>query len=139
MSNTIQGKCHCGNLSFELSTQIQLDEIQARACDCSFCRLHATKNWSDPNGKVTIRIDDDKRLHKYRFGLGTADFYVCQNCGAYLGAVFSDIDGTWSTVNLRLTELVVEEQAASYGSENASGRIARRKRVWTPTNVVAGS
>lgn len=136
-TSTIEGSCHCGNLSFELSTQIPVANILARACDCSFCRLHAARNWSDPDGQVTIRIGSERNLQKYLFGFRTADFYICRVCGAYLGAVLSDSDKLWSTINLRLTELNVSEKTASFGLEDTSGRVARRKRVWTPTIIVS--
>ncbi len=136
MTHSIRGKCHCGNLSFELSTDFLLAEIQARTCDCSFCRLHGAKNWSDPNGKAIIRINNGSQLQKYCFGLMTADFYICMVCGAYLGAILSDTDGIWSTVNLRLSEFTVTEQVASYGSEDVSSRVRRRKRMWTPTTIL---
>lgn len=133
----IYGVCHCKNLSFELSTEIDPNTIQARACDCSFCRLHGAMTWSDPQGKATIRIGNEQQLQKYRFALGTADFYICRVCGTYLGAVLSDEDGAWSTVNLRLTGLPLRnEQTVNYASEDVSGRIARRKRAWTPTTLI---
>ena len=136
MTRAIVGACHCGNLSYELVTAAE--PVEARACDCSFCRIHAAINWSDPNGSLTIRIADERDLQKYRFGLGTADFFICRTCGAYLGAVLADLDGAWSTVNLRLSALVVGARAASYGDESSAERIARRKRVWTPTRVEIG-
>jgi hypothetical protein len=137
--HTLSGECHCGNLSFSLSTRIAPKDIRARACDCRFCRMHAARNWSDPDGSAVIRVGDERQLHKYRFALGTADFYICRICGAYLGAVLADDEGTWSTVNLRLNELSVDENSASYGAEDSPGRIARRKRVWTPTVIVTGA
>lgn len=132
------GTCHCGNLSFELCTRTPTEEIRARACDCSFCRIHAAKNWSDPNGTVVIRVRDEQHLQKYRFGLRTADFYICTICGAYLGAVLNGDGGPWATVNLRLTGLTVPADLASYGAEDANDRIARRRRVWTPTRIMHG-
>lgn len=138
MDHTINGACHCRNLSFELSTRTPVQDIRARACDCSFCRIHAAKNWSDPEGSVTIRIADERNWQKYRFALQTADFYICRVCGAYLGAILADDEGTWSTVNLRLSALAVGEENASYGAEDTIDRIQRRKRVWTPTTIIAG-
>jgi hypothetical protein len=139
MLHKLLGKCHCHNLSFELSTRTPVTEIEARACDCRFCRIHAARNWSDPDGEVIIRIGDVKLTQEYRFGLHTADFLICRACGAYLGAVLSDKGGKWSTINLRLTDLGVGEMTASYGCETASDRIARRKRVWTPTKIIRGA
>ena len=136
----IQGQCHCGNISFELSTEVVESGISPRACDCSFCRIHGAKNWSDPNGKATIRIRDEQFLERYLFALKTAEFFICRTCGAYIGAVLSDRDQMWSTLNLRLTPLhFLAESAVSYGAEQADDRVARRKDVWTPTVVVAAN
>jgi len=33
----IAGRCHCGNISFELEAR---SEVTARACDCTFCVKH---------------------------------------------------------------------------------------------------
>lgn len=134
---TILGTCHCGNLSYELTTRTPPGEIRARACDCRFCRVHGALNWSDPDGSVVIRIAHEQNLQRYRFALRTADFYVCRTCGAYLGAVLTDDEDAWSTVNLRLSELSVEQETASYGTEDTTQRIERRKRVWTPTTIAS--
>lgn len=136
---TIYGVCHCRNLSYELSTRTPPAAIRARACDCRFCRIHAAQNWSDPDGTVVIRVTDERSLQRYRFALRTADFYICGVCGAYLAAVLADEDGTWSTVNLRLSELRPSEETASYGAEDTLGRIRRRKRLWTPTRILIGA
>ncbi|MGI9301753.1 MAG: hypothetical protein ACR2RB_03465 [Gammaproteobacteria bacterium] len=137
MKHTITGQCHCGNVSFELSTSVPVSGIEARACDCSFCRVHGAQNWTDANGSATIRVKDSNQLQRYLFALRTAEFLICTTCGAYAGAVFSDSEGTWSTVNLRLTGLSgITERTASFGGEQTSERIARRKRLWTPTKLV---
>ena len=136
MSTTIQGACHCGNLSFELRTEQKAEDIVARACDCGFCRMHATRNWSDPAGEARICVGSPADLSRYTFGHGAIEFLVCRQCGGYAGAVLRDAEGTWSTLNLRLTAYRdVPEQAASYGAQSAEERTARRKRIWTPTVV----
>lgn len=138
-TNRIAGACHCGNLSFELTTRTAPDDIVARSCECSFCHKHGATYWADPEGSTTIRIADERHLQKYRFGLRTADFYICRVCGTCLGAVISGEDGTWSVVNLRLTELVVQHvQLVGFGDEERSRLVARRKRSWTPTTALVG-
>jgi hypothetical protein len=132
----IHGRCHCGNLSYELVTQLSEAGIKARAFDCRFCRIHAARNRSDPNGDATIEVKDQQQLQRYLFALATAEFLICRVCGAYLGAVLFADDGTWSTVNLRLSDLSdVAEESASFGSEGEAERISRRKMVWTPTRL----
>lgn len=136
MPHTITGACHCNNLSFELTSSIAPEDIRARACDCRFCRIHGARNWSDPKGSAIIRIADPGQLQKYRFALRTADFYVCRVCGAYLGAVLTEKRQCVSTVNLRLTKSNAEDEPASYGAEDITGRVDRRLKVWTPTVVI---
>jgi hypothetical protein len=134
-AQTLHGSCHCGNITFELTTSIDTSEIQARACGCDFCRMHGARNWSDPAGEARLDVKDPARLQRYLFGLKTADFYVCMTCGAYAGAVLEADDGCWSTVNLRLTSLDVDEGPTDFSAEDTAGRIARRRQVWTPTTV----
>jgi len=99
--------------------------------------MHAAKHWSDPEGLVTIFVAQERRLQKYRFALRTADFYICRVCGAYLGAAFSVDQSTWSTLNLQLTELLVDGRAWNFdAAEGKRGRVARHRRVWTPTMIV---
>jgi len=93
-------------------------------------QIHGAKNWSDPNGKVTIRIRNERFLQKHLFALKTAEFYICRVCGTYIGTVLSDRDGLWSTVNLRLTPLHgLPESPASYGAKQVDERISWQKRV----------
>lgn len=134
---TIQGRCHCGNISFELETALGDEDVRPRSCDCSFCSMHGAKTWSDPEGHATIRVADARALARYRFGLEVTDFLVCRTCGAYAGAVTLADDGTWATLNLRLTRFRdVDASGAHYGGESADERNARRRRMWTPTAIV---
>ena len=132
----IKGRCHCGNLSFAIETECPAAQVAPRACQCSFCRMHGARTWSDAHGTATLNVADDQQLQIYRFGLETADMWVCRICGAYAGAVLTDGGSAWSTLNLRLTELVGRDAApVSYDDESVAERIARRKVNWTPTSV----
>ncbi len=132
----IRGACHCGNIHFELDTATAIEDIVARACDCGFCRMHATKNWSDPRGQARLEVKNSAKLNRYQFGLKAIDFYICTDCGAYAGAILADDDGTWATLNLRLTDLTdIAVGAAHYAEQSGPEKVARRKRVWTPATV----
>lgn len=139
----IEGRCHCGRTGFELFTRQADEAIQPRACQCGFCRQHAARCWSDPEGRAHLLVTDPTALQHYRFGLNTADFLLCRHCGGYLGAMIPEAvsDGQTEpariTLNLRLTELRERPaQAADYEGETAEQRMARRRRGWTP--LVAG-
>src|SRR4029077_2060580 len=73
---------------------------QIRACQCRFCRRHAARTTSDPAGRVSFRIREEAALARYRFGLRTADFLVCRNCGVYVGAVLTSSRGQFATLNI---------------------------------------
>ena len=136
VSHKILGSCHCGNVSYEIATEVKASDLTARSCDCSFCRMHSATTWSDPQGSATIRIKDPASLQKYQFSLRTAEFFICRVCEAYIGAVLIEGDTMWSTLNLGLSDLALKAKPVSYGSEDASNRISRRRGAWTPTTVV---
>ena len=130
------GDCHCGNLSYVFEASAGLDVLGLRACQCSFCRAHGARNTSDPNGAMRVAVRDKAKLHCYRFGLKTADFLLCRECGCYIGALLSEGGRSWFTVNANTFR---ERPPADFpilpnvfDSEDTHGRIARRKAKWTP-------
>ncbi len=130
---TVHGECHCGNLSFEFECGLASDEIQLRACDCSFCRRYQTKCFSHPEATAVIRVRDESKLQRYRFGLRTTDFLICQVCGAYIGAVYSEGDKHWATLNFMLSDWKDRPAVSvNYDGQQAEERIERRKQLFTP-------
>src|SRR3954469_18888144 len=77
------GGCHCGNLRLRLHLSAPPEAVCVRACQCSFCRSHATRTTSDPNGAVEVWAEDWSLVQPYRFGTGTAEFLICCRCGVY--------------------------------------------------------
>lgn len=134
----LAGRCHCGKLEVEFDTEMSVDELPLRADQCSFCRKHRARTTSDPNGRVRISAHGSK-LPRYRFGLKTADFLVCDHCGIYIAAVISTDNSSYATLNVnaldRASEFVRAELPVSYDSENVSERIERRIRNWTPAEI----
>src|SRR6516165_3729053 len=124
------GGCHCGNLRLTLSLTAAPAEVRLRACGCSFCRGHAMRTCSDPNGSVEIGAADWSLVECYRFGTGTADFLVCRRCGIYIGAVCETPSGTRAVINTNC----LESRAAftrppipiDHDSEALGDRLARR-------------
>ncbi|HUJ28576.1 MAG TPA: hypothetical protein VLW85_21285 [Myxococcales bacterium] len=132
---TLTGRCHCGNLSFELQTD--LAEPPLRECQCSFCRMHASVSVSDPAGHLKFEVVDESLLSRYRFGLATADFLVCARCGAYAGALMTEGAQSWGIANARLLSRSLPQaaQAVSYEGETAAARIERRRQRWTRAEI----
>lgn len=134
------GRCHCGNLELVLSSRRAPRDWPLRLCQCGFCRAHAALATSDPAGALAVRARDPGAVLHYRFGLATADFLVCRDCGVYVAAV-AEIDGArYATVNVNVfdvrAECVRPPTATDYEGENVDERLARRRRGWTPVTAM---
>ena len=131
----IEGRCHCGNIAFQLDWEGAPPDIPARACTCAFCSKHGGVWTSNPRSRLTVTIDDPALVSKYAFGTRTATFHVCANCGT-VPLVTSDIeDNVYAVVNVNAFENVeaawLRRSAASFEGENLESRLARRKRNWS--------
>jgi hypothetical protein len=134
-----EGGCHCGNLTYVFEASRPLAELGLRACQCSFCRAHGARNTSDPEGAMDISVRNPAHLVRYRFGLGTADFLLCANCGVYIGALLPDGEKSWFTVNVNTFHEAPSAdfpiQPVVYDQEDVGGRVDRRKEKWTPVRL----
>jgi len=130
----IAGKCHCGNIAFELDWPGDSPEIPARSCDCSFCVKHGGVWTSNPKSRLAVVIRDASHVSKYEFGTRTALFHVCTICGA-VPLVTSDVAGhRYAVVNVNALENVdplrLRRTAAHFDGEDIDARLARRSRNW---------
>jgi len=132
----ISGGCHCGTVTFRLVASRPPEDLPVRACSCRFCRQHAALSTSDPAGHVTFATADAASLGRYRFGLRTADFLICRDCGVYLGALMPDGDAAYAILNVNACDeperFVQSPLTMDYGGEDEAGRLARRRAKWTP-------
>ena len=130
----LEGSCRCGAVHFTFVTD---QPLSVRACQCSFCRKHGSRNVSD--GRGSARIESAVRLTRYRFGLRITDFLICPRCGCYVAAVMRDGDAWRSTFNLNGFADPHPDLAAQpivYDAEDEGDRIQRRLQRWTPTILV---
>src|SRR5437660_1698886 len=140
----INGKCHCGNISFTLTWDPDPKEIPARACGCTFCTKHGGVWTSNPHGALRVSIGDPSRVSSYAFGTKTAEFHVCARCGI-VPVVTSRIDGhLYAVVSVNAFQDVdpalLKRAAARYDGESESARLARRKLNWiADVEVQAGN
>jgi len=137
------GKCHCGNIAFELDWPEDSPEIPARACDCSFCVKHGGVWTANPESRLDVAIRDASRVSKYEFGTRTATFHICTICGA-VPVVTSDVAGhRYAVVNVNALENVdttrLRRSAAHFDGEDIGSRLARRSRNWIAEVRFAGS
>ena len=130
----IQGRCHCGNISFALTWDPDPESIPARVCSCSFCVKHGGVWTSNPGGSLVVRVNDAARVNRYAFGTKTAEFHVCALCGV-VPVVTSLIDGKlFAVVNVNSFEAVepalLRRSPASFEGEGEGPRLDRRQRNW---------
>jgi len=133
------GGCHCGNLRLSLRLTEAPEAVRLRACGCSFCRAHATRTVSDPQGSVEVWAADWAQVEPYRFGSGTAEFLVCRRCGVYIAAVSETAAGTRAVVNTNSLDsrarFTQPPAPVDHDGEKLADRLARRARNWTPAIV----
>ncbi len=140
---TLTGSCHCGAIRATLYASRPVDELQVRACHCSFCVRHGAKTVSDPAGHALFELDG-AALSWYRFETRTGTSLICSRCGTYAGVILEDGENIWSVLNVRglaireFTARVAEPKV--YDGETSEQRISRRRTLWTPREIVwAGS
>jgi hypothetical protein len=137
--NEHPGGCHCGNLRLVLRLTQPPENVRLRACGCSFCRAHATRTTSDPDGSVEIRAEDWSLVEPYRFGSSTADFLVCRRCGVYIGAVCDTLAGMRAVINTNSLATRARFTGAAapvdHDGEATADRVARRAANWTPAVI----
>lgn len=133
----IQGKCHCGNISFSLAWEPDPVEIPARACNCSFCSKHGGIWTSNPRGALEVAVRDPSLVNEYAFGTRTAEFHICTRCGIVPFVTSRIHNRIYAVVSVNAFEDVdpslLRRAAASFDGEGADSRLARRSRTWIPS------
>jgi hypothetical protein len=137
----LHGRCHCGNIAFDLAWDPSPAEIPARACGCTFCVKHGGLWTSHPGGSLRVKVDDHSLVSRYAFGTRTAEFHVCARCGA-VPVVTSRIEGRlYAVVSVNALEGVdpamIRRTPVSFDGEDEAARLARRQRGWIPDVTLA--
>jgi hypothetical protein len=130
----INGRCHCGNISFKLTWEPEPKEIPARACDCSFCTKHGGVWTSCNTGSLKVSVSNPSLVSKYSFGTKTAQFHICSRCGI-VPVVTSQIEGRiYAVVSVNAFEGVeaslLKRAPATFEGENEAVRLSRRTKNW---------
>ncbi|MBZ9992054.1 hypothetical protein LB572_33675 [Mesorhizobium sp. BH1-1-5] len=133
------GGCHCGNIRLSFSTALDPAALEIRACQCSFCTRHGSRAAADPNGRLVISVADRDRLQVYRFGLRTADYLVCRECGVYVAAIAGEDDDATAVVIVNALDererFSREPVAVRFDTETREQRLARRRSAWMPVEI----
>jgi hypothetical protein len=139
----IDGKCHCGNVSYLLHWPGDGTEIPVRACACTFCTKHGGAWTSHRDSELVAMVHDESLVSKYRFGTATADFYVCSRCGAVPFVTSVIEDHLYAVVNVNTFEGINPSSfvraATNFDGEDTGGRLERRKRNWIRTVRISTS
>ena len=142
MQTDFTGTCHCGAIGFIYRTALEPDRWSVRACQCSFCRAHDALSTSDPDGDLAFTASKPALLQKYRFGLKTADFLLCRECGVYIGALIETDGKAFGIINIHALQEPPAKLAPTapihYDDENTGGRVSRRTQRWTPVSRYPG-
>ncbi|WP_422365763.1 GFA family protein [Pelagibius sp.] len=135
-----KGGCHCGALEIEFESDVEPAAMEVRACACTFCRKHQSRAVSDPDGAVRLTVRDDTVVQRYRFGLSTADYYLCGRCGVYVSAVIEEAGRHYAIVIINALEEAERfsrtPMPVTYDAEDEAARRARRRAKWTPTEII---
>ncbi|RWG91218.1 aldehyde-activating protein [Mesorhizobium sp.] len=123
----------------ELLDPARSGRLEIRACQCPFCTRHGSRAAADPNGRLTISVEDRAKLQTYRFGLRTADYLVCRECGVYVAAIAGD--GAEARAIVIVNALDDREQFSRepipvrYDAETREQRLARRRSACMPVEI----
>src|SRR5882762_1576941 len=99
------------------------------ACQCSFCRKHNARAFSDPKAHVTLTVADPLHLQRYSFGLKTSDQIICRRCGVYVAMTLTDGGQVWSVVNIDT------RRAFGKPSKDAVGRQCQMVSSWLESSA----
>lgn len=139
----IEGRCHCGNISYVLDWPEDGTAIPVRACGCTFCTKHGGAWTSHRDSELIVMVGDQSLVSKYRFGTETAVFHVCSRCGAVPLVTSAIEDRLYAVVNVNTFEGVNPSSfvrtPVSFDGEDTGGRLERRKRNWIRTVRISSS
>jgi len=139
---THHGGCHCGAIRLAFTSAIDPHDMEVRACQCSFCRRHGSLAAADPHGRLRVTMREPDRMQRYTFGMRTADYLVCRNCGVYVAAVTRDTGEPRGIVIVNaLDDRALFDRTPlemTYDGEDRQGRIARRREKWMPVEIGVG-
>jgi hypothetical protein len=99
-----RGQCHCGAIGVALMSDRPPAGQALGACQCSFCRKHNARTFSDPSAHVTLTAADPEHLQRYTFGLRTSEQIICRRCGVYVAMTLTEGDRVWSVINIDALE-----------------------------------
>lgn len=140
MERIIEGRCHCGNIHYQLAWPADEVPIVIRECGCTFCQKHGAVYTSHPRSRLVATVEVKQLMAVYRFGHRTADFYLCLKCGGLLFAVCTLEGNDYAVINSNNFENVdpaeLIHSKTDFDKESLQVRLARRRTNWTPSVTI---
>lgn len=102
MSNlqTYQGSCHCGNIAFEVSGNID----SALTCNCSICQRRGSMLWFTGRDNFKL-LTPETQLSTYTFNKHVIQHHFCKVCGIHPFGAGKDPQGNdVVAINIRCLE-----------------------------------
>ena len=96
---TYAGSCHCKNVRFEVTTEID----GAGACNCSICSRVGWLMKSVPPEEFVLLAGEDAQTD-YQFGGKTMHHLFCSTCGVHAYGRYAHEGAEKVVVNLRCLE-----------------------------------
>jgi len=96
---------------------------------------HGAAYISDPAGKLRITSSAPSVLRSYRQGSGTAEFWLCSECGVLVAVTFEHDGRLYGAVNATCLDDALEFEASIPASPQALSpeqKVARWLQVWVP-------
>jgi hypothetical protein len=131
--HSLDGGCHCGNLSIGIELSRDPGTYHPRVCDCDFCRQHGAAYVSDPEGSLRIQIKDKQALSTYSQGSGLAEFLLCKRCGVLVTVVYRDAGSLFAVANvnaIRTPEVFGLGQQVSPRTLLPDAKAKRWREIW---------
>ncbi len=136
----IDGKCHCGNITYVLQWPGEGENIPVRACGCTFCTKHGGTYTSHRDAELAAVVQDRALVSHYRFGTETAEFYLCSRCGVVPFVTSTIEDNLDAVVNASRFEGIdpacFSRAFTDFDGETTASRLERRKRNWIPAVTI---
>ena len=136
----IEGKCHCGNITYGLRWPGEGTNIPVRACSCSFCTKHGGAYTSHRDAELAAVVHDEALVSRYMFGTGTAEFFLCSRCGVVPFVTSMIEDNLYAVVNVNSFEGIdpscFSRAVTDFDGETTESRLDRRKRNWIPSVTI---
>ena len=137
----IEGKCHCGNITYVLRWPHEETKIPVRACSCTFCTKHGGTYTSNHDAELAAVVHDEALVSQYKFGTETAEFYLCSRCGVVPFVTSMIEDNLYAVVNVNSFEGIdpscFSRAVTDFDGETTEIRLDRRKRNWIPSVTIA--